>query len=321
MRNLATRRREGEAAPLPRIGVISNPRSHLNKMAMRPSLNLPEAVVIRQAPETNQALWRALLQFAREGVDLIVVDGGDGTVRDVLSAAHHVFRGRLPRIAVLRSGKTNALAMDLDIPEDWTIAQALKAHLAGKVQQRSPLHVHWMNSDHPDQFGFIFGSGAFLRATLLAQKVHRGGWFNGSAVLLTVIWAVLQTIFGGANSPWRRGDPVSISWDGNEISVDRVFMLLASTLRGMPLGIRPFGMVRDGLKFLAVKAPPKSFLRSLLKIQRGGASPKLQRNGYVLRDEDRVVLSMRKGFILDGERFPGGNIVISRGEPVEFVVP
>jgi len=321
LQDLSTRRGEGEFSLLPRIGVISNPRSHMNKQAMRPELNLPEAVVIRQAPETKRALESALNQFARENVRLIVVDGGDGTVRDVLTLAHRIFKGRLPQFAILRSGKTNALAIDLGIPADWTVGEALKAHLAGKVERRSPLQVHWINSSHADQLGFIFGSGIFLRATLLAQKVHRGGWFNESAILMTVIWAILQTMFGKAESPWRRGERMSLSWDGNDIAVGRTFALFASTLRRLPLGIRPFGKERDGAKFLAVKAPPKSFLRSLARLQRGVARERLEQDGYVIRDEDRVIVSMRKGFILDGERFPGGNLVVSRGVPVEFVVP
>ncbi|MDT8871316.1 diacylglycerol kinase family protein [Komagataeibacter rhaeticus] len=44
-------------------------------------------------------------------MDCIVIDGGDGTVSDVLSAVHrHYAPDRLPAIAVLPSGNTNLIA-------------------------------------------------------------------------------------------------------------------------------------------------------------------------------------------------------------------
>jgi diacylglycerol kinase family enzyme len=306
---------------IPRVGIISNFRSHRNSKEPRRPLDLSDAVVVRRVPETREALANAVLQFAREGVDLIVVDGGDGTVREVMSAAHRVYRGHLPRLAILRSGKTNALALDLGIPQDWTLEDAVAAHLANRVVERSPVHVHWTHANHPDRLGFIFGFGAYSRATLLAQKVHKQGWFNGFAVLMTLLWAVLQTFMGGSRGPWTRGDTIRISRDKIDISREKIYLVLGSTLRHMPLGLKPFGRPRDGLKFLAIKAPPRNILRLLLHILRGTTSPRQEEDGHIRQDVDRVFLSIRKSFVLDGERFPGGNLAVSRGTPIEFVVP
>ena len=303
-----------------RIGVISNPRSHANRHGVR-SLDVPEAVVIRHAPTNYAELLSGLRQFAAQGLDLVVIDGGDGTVRDVLTAAHRIFEERMPRFAVLQSGKTNALAMDLEIPREWTIGDALRAHRENRVVTRAPMMVRWLNSDKPDLVGFIFGFGAYVRATLLARRVHAQGWFNSSAVFLTVLRAVLATLMGGPRSPWRRGDLVRVSRDNIDILRERMFLILGSTLHKMPLGIKPFGPERGGLKFLAVKAPPRSLMRFLPAILKGQTPRKLEENGYIRRDADRVFLSIRKGFILDGEHFPGGNLMIARGAPVEFVVP
>src|SRR3546814_18768147 len=57
-----------------------------------------------------------LERIAAEGVDLLVVDGGDGTVRDVISAAPAAFGDRMPRMAILPSGQTNALAPAPGVP-------------------------------------------------------------------------------------------------------------------------------------------------------------------------------------------------------------
>jgi len=316
----APHREPVERVQTPRIGVISNPRSHGNRNGVR-SLDVPDAIVIRHTPQTHAELVNSLRQFAAQELDLIVIDGGDGTIRDVLTAAHWIFKGRPPRFAVLQSGKTNALALDLNIPQDWTIADALRAHQENHVVRREPIRVRWLSSDKPDLFGFIFGFGAYVRATLLARRVHAQGWFNRSAVFLTMLRAVLATALGGARDAWTRGNLVRVSRDDVDILRERMFLILGSTLHRMPLGIRPFGRPRGGLKFLAVKAPPKSILRALPAVLGGRESPKLERDGYIRRDADRVFLGIRKGFILDGEHFPGGNLMIGRGAPVEFVVP
>jgi len=310
----------GGNAQVRRIGVISNPLSHANKDGVRP-LDVPEALVIRHTPRTHEELLATMRQFVAHRVDLIVIDGGDGTVRDVLTAAHRTFHGALPRFAVLQSGKTNALAMDLNVPPDWALADILHAHEQNRVAEREPLIVRWISSDRPDQAGFIFGFGAYVRATLLARRLHKQGWFKARAVFLTISRAVLATMTGGPHTPWTRGNVVRVSRDNVDILRERMFLILGSTLHRLPLGIRLFGRPRGGLKFLAIKAPPRHVLRFLPAILRGTSSTKLEENGYIRRDADRVFLAIRKGFILDGEHFPGGNLMIGRGAPVEFVVP
>jgi len=308
------------ARAVPRVGVIANPRSHRNHGGSRPTA-LPEAVVYKREPSSRNELVSVLTQFANDGVDLIVIDGGDGTVRDVLSVAHMVYHGALPRVAVIPSGKTNALALDLQLPAHWNLGDAIRAHTANRVVDRAPVHVHWNNGAMPDQLGFIFGLGVFSRATILAQRVHRKGMFNGIAVALTVAMALLKSLFGGPHNSWRRGDMARISRNGVEVFAERVYLILGSTLRRLPVGLRPFGRVRDGLKFLTIKAPPRALFRNVLPVLKGKESSQLEADGYLRRDADKVYLSLDRGFILDGEQFPGGSLIITRGNPIRFVVP
>lgn len=306
---------------LPRVGVISNFRSHRNRTERGRRLDLPEAFVIRQAPDGRPALDHAMRQFAQQDIELIVIDGGDGTVREVVSSARAVFGTHMPRFAILRAGKTNALAMDLGIPKDWTLEEVIAAHLDDRVVERAPIHIRWAQGKHPELFGFIFGLGAYSRATMLAQKVHRRGWFNSLAVFITLSWALLQTMLGGARTPWTRGDAVRISRDDHDIVRERLYLLFGSTLRDLPVAVRPFGAPRQGLKFLAVKAPPRNLWRFLPSILTGRRSEWLEENGIFRRDVEHLTVAVRKSFILDGERYPGGNLTISRAAPIEFVVP
>ena len=60
-------------------------------------------------------------------IDYLVVDGGDGTVRDVLTCGAGIFGESWPTLIVLPNGKTNALAADLGLPTNWSLSDAMEA--------------------------------------------------------------------------------------------------------------------------------------------------------------------------------------------------
>jgi hypothetical protein len=151
--------------------------------------------------------------------------------------------------------------------------------------------------------------------------VHKRGGFHNLAVALTLIWSLTCVLLGQRGGSWKRGAMVRLSLDDQDILRERLHILLCSTLHSMPLGLKPFGRPRPGLKFLAIKAPPKSVWRHLPAILAGTESQSLETDGYFRRDTERLLIGLRKGFVLDGEHFPGGNLVVERAEPVQFVVP
>ncbi|MFT3967413.1 MAG: diacylglycerol kinase family protein, partial [Sphingobium sp.] len=257
----------------------------------------------------------------RERIDTIIVDGGDGTVRDVLSLAPRHFTQGLPRMAVVPSGKTNALAVDLGIARRWTVREVLSSLSRWKAVRRSPLEIRYDGAVEPRLRGFLFGTGAFVRATNLAQSVHRAGAFNGLAVGLSLAGAVGQTLFGGPDNVWRKGDAVTLELpDGR--GVEREFyLLLGSTLEKLPLGLKPFGQVRAGLKLLGVDAPPRRMFLSAPALLTGSEREWLSDAGYKRADTDSFRLRIDSGFVLDGETFPGGDLNVTRGAPIDFLVP
>ncbi|MET0238317.1 MAG: diacylglycerol kinase family protein [Sphingobium sp.] len=318
--NAVPRKPVVRSTPLIRVGIISNPRSHMNQRRER-TLAVEEGVVFKRRPNSLAELHNALRSFAAERVDLLVIDGGDGTVRDVLSAATTIFPDGLPRLAILPSGKTNALAIDLQMKPDTTLADLMRAHRENRVVSRTAIDILRDGQSQPSQRGFLFGSGAFVRATELAQRVHRFGWFNGFAVGLSILWAVLQTIFGTAKNPWRIGERITYVKPDNSLTASDFYMILGSTLQRLPLGIKPFGGIRPGLKFVSAKAPPRLLGVAMPQILWGSTSAWLRKAGYAWFDTSVFRLSFRSNFILDGERFPGGSILIRESEPMEFVVP
>ena len=302
-----------------RAGVIHNPKSRHNRGAEPPRAS--DGVLV-EAPRGRKALDETLARFAAAGVDLLVVDGGDGTVREVLTRTPRHFKTAAPALAVLPSGKTNALAFDLDAPRDWTLEAVLDSARQGRFCTRRPLEVIRAGEEAPLVRGFIFGAGAFVRATDLAQRTHRMGAFEEVAVGLTLSVAVFRTLFGGPRSGWRAGEPMQLGFDGDATRDGCVFLLLASTLERLPLGVQPFGPPNAGaLRSLAVEAPPKRLLSVLPQLLSGADAPWLAASGYHQREFERLEVTLDTSFVLDGETFPGGELTLRRGAPLEFVAP
>ncbi|CAN7324322.1 acylglycerol kinase family protein [Phenylobacterium sp. LjRoot219] len=305
-----------------RVGVIHNPRSRRNSSAADPPPRPPESVLV-EAPHSHDELDAVLARFAQQGIDLLVVDGGDGTVRDVMTQAATHFTDGMPTMAVLPSGKTNALALDLGAPRDWPLEAALESARKGRTRPRRPLEVARAGETTPLARGFIFGAGAFVRATDLAQRTHKMGAFEGLAVGLTLGAATFQTLFGGRHSGWRDGEPMRLGFAGQPPKPADVFLILASTLERLPLDVQPFGPPKSGgpLRSLTVRAPPKRLLNALPIVLSGADAPWLESAGYQRRALEHFEVALETSFVLDGEVYAGGQLDVRAGAPVEFVVP
>ncbi|WP_299008178.1 diacylglycerol kinase family protein [uncultured Caulobacter sp.] len=302
-----------------RVAVIRNPESHGNRM--NPPGPTPEGVRLAE-PFGRDALRTVLEDFAREGLDLLVIDGGDGTVRDVISLLPHTFGEDLPLLAVLPSGKTNVLAIDLGTQRDWRLEEALNAarQAEPRIKSRPPLRISWVDGHRPCLQGFFFGVGALVKATNLSQKVHKVGFFHNLAVGVTIATATLGALFGGARDEWREGVPAKLTLDGETQPGEERFAIVATALKRLPFGLKPFGEPREGLKILDVDAPPRKLLKAMPLVLSGKAEPKLESMGYRRRDPQMVGLAGCAPFVLDGEVFEGGELVIALGPALRFLV-
>jgi len=298
-----------------RTGVILNPWSRRNRGVEAHREALPG--VLTAAPRTREGLDEALAAFAAARLDLLAIDGGDGTIRDVLTRAVEHFGDRMPPIAVLPSGKTNALALDLGARLDWTLDQALDAFHAGRITFRAPLEVTRPGAADPFVRGFILGAGVYVMATDLAQRAHHMGAFNSFAVAVTLAAAAGRTLLDGPGSTWRRGAPMRVA----DAEPRLVFLFAASSLKRLPLGIRPFGPPSAELRTLLIEAPPRRLIRALPQLLRGSEAPWLEEYGYRRRVVERFDLALDGRFVLDGEAFPGGELRVTRGPELAFVKP
>jgi diacylglycerol kinase (ATP) len=314
------------ARQIPLVGVIRNRRSHRNGGA--PQEWTGRASLLIEVPERRSELPDILARFAERQVDYIVVDGGDGTVRDVLTCGAGVFGESWPPLMVLPNGKTNALATNLGIPADWSLADALDAGRAGRTKSRRPLVVAQRDNDDAQVRGFVFGAGAYTEAIGLGQDAHDRGAFNAFAVGVTAVWGLLQALFGAEDNVWRRGTSMRLrDSQGRELPHSGIgraherYLLFASTLDRFPAGLRPFGKVVGELRTAVIDNARLGLLLRTPSVFRGKVGEGLRRRGYHVFALDALELEIGERFILDGEAFPPGRYRLSLGPKLRFVVP
>lgn len=294
-----------------RIAVIRNPGSSLNANAgIRPT-GFPTA-----EPRDTTELRAALAEFRAGRAVILMVDGGDGTVREVLSAL--VEMEWSPRLAVLPRGKINLIARDVGLPDHRPDLLARLAAGGGKVERRTLLRL-----DHRDgsSHGLFLGAAAFTKGWELANSsLHPRGLRSAGAVA-----AALALILGrtATDAGLSAGHPLGLIADGEPILDGPCFLLLATTLERLLLGLWPFWGHGDGaLKSLAVAAPPHRLVAALPALARGRPKEWMA-HGYVSRRSTRLDIAGELPVILDGEMFlpAAGRLSLSAGPEMEFIRP
>lgn len=316
----------GSAKAPPLVGVIYNPRSHRNQGQDLDVAALPNVFV--EQPATREEIESALAGFKQQGIDYLIVNGGDGTVRDVLTCGNLVFGENWPDLAVLPKGKTNALNVDLGAPARWSLSAAITAYGSGRRVKRRPLAVQFPNGGRT-LLGFILGAGGFTLGVRAGQDAHRMGAFDSLAVGVTSVWGVLQGLLGSDDNDWRRGAEMTIQLGDEQRTIPRSeygdparrTVMMSSTLEKFPVGIKLFGKLREGLKLVVMDHPRRRILAVFPAILAGWSPPWLAKAGVHHVVTDYYDLQIGDEFILDGEAFPAGNYRVSQGPELSFVVP
>ncbi len=312
---------------LPVTGVLYNPRSHRNRDA---AIIEPDYPVIRvEQPLRRRELKEAMQRFVDSGVELLVINGGDGTVRDALTGGGMVFGDRWPDIAVLPRGKTNALTIDLDMPKQWSLEEAIIAHRDGGRKVRQPMMLTPMDGQELTRLGFILGAGIFLAAIDSGQDAHKFGAFDGLAVAMTTVWGLTQALFGADSNPWRRGSKARILLGEAMEELPHApygdpetrAMIFLSSLSKFPAGMQPFGACPGPLRLAVIDQLRRRLVARMPWVLRGHQAPWMEGAGLHRRGTDRIELDLGDRFILDGEVFQPGRYCVTPGPKLNFVVP
>jgi diacylglycerol kinase (ATP) len=320
VRPLPGRRNDGP------IGVITNPRSHRNRNAPPECRQLEHVTVA--TPMTKDALTQALTRFADSGIDTLIIKGGDGTVRDVLTYGGPIFGDNWPRLMMVPRGKTNALAIDLGLPADWSFDAIMAAIEQGNTLVRHPIVIE-RDWHEPALWGFIFGAGAFNAAIDTGQLAHRFGAFQGAAIGITAAMGLAKAVFGVGSGPWRDSALMRIRGDVDGIElphsgrggIDSRYLALFSTLRRFPIGLAPFREADSDIRFLLLDYSIRRVTARLPMILTGVEAPFYPELGIHRGAGKGFRFDLSDRFTLDGETFGPGRLVMREGPALEFIVP
>jgi hypothetical protein len=315
-----------------KLGVIYNPRATAN-VGRDPLRAIGTPCV---APTTHGELVEALRDFADREVDTIVVSGGDGTVRDVLSALPAAYVGmHEPSIALLPAGRTDLIAADVGAkPREDELARLLAGSRDGTLRThlRPVFRIDDMvapDGELRSVRGLLFGALAFEVATRIGQgEIHATGASHGKAVSMTVLRVLENLLLRGDPDALRRGRPVGMRVDGraDEAGLDaKRALLLVSGLRGdIVVDRSPFwGPALDHeLRYLDVRAPARGVVRafSALMMRR----PWLAGDSWHSGAASTIELDLDTPIVVDGEIFnplPGRPVRLVSDGPTRFVAP
>lgn len=317
-----------------RIGLLNNLRAGRSQVQVARLLNRlgrhPEVMHV----ETSHAaaVPEALGEFAREGVDLLVVNGGDGTLMRVLTEVIGAgeFSERIPMIAPLRGGRTNMSALDLGAQRDPVkglealISAASRDRLHGRIVRRRVLRVQY-GSERRSLYGMFFGLGIIHRGIELTHRVFPKGRAQGVFGATLVTGALLGRLAllrdsGGLLAP----DKLQIVLDGQMQPGGEYTLSMACTLERLFAHMRPFwGEGRGGVRFTSIEAGAHELWKAVPRILAGRPGARLKEcDGYLSRNVNRALIAASCGFTVDGELVdpePGQVISVTATEPVRFV--
>ena len=316
-----------------RIGLLSNPLSGRNRKALpelRALLSGEPAVLWREASTPEEAA-QAMSELAAQGVEVLALNGGDGTVQAALT---FLFNERpfpvLPKLALLPGGSTNMSAYDISGGRR-RLRDSTRTLLGGlrnpqalwNTVDRSVLQVR-ANAEAPPRCGLFFGAGALIQGMEYChQRIHTRGIRDELAPAVTLVRAIYGIL---RREPAFAGSaPIRFAMAGGEPREMRVMLVLISTLERLVLGLRPFWGTEPGaLHFTALRAGPERFLRSLPALLRGRPGRRLTpQAGYHSHNTESIRLWMDGVFSLDGELHRAcadqGPVEISNAGRISFI--
>jgi hypothetical protein len=315
-----------------KIGLISNPGSQRNRRGLQ---EIQQALagnsdVVHVATEACGELDEVLADFARRGVDLLLINGGDGTVQAVLTRLlEKPAFATPPYLAILPRGTANTTAADVGLRGKTAAALshliAANRHggIADHVVERPVLRIENLAGDAP-QRGMMFGGGAIPDAIeLWNREVYGRGLKGGFGMGVTLGAILLGSALGRRSNGVLRPHDIGVTLDGGSESRTDRLLVLATTLHRLILGSRPFwNYDRQPIRYTSIAYPPEHLLRAAPKVLYGWGRGTLPPETYDSKGARRIELRLDAPVTVDGETFqplPGRPVVITAADHARFV--
>lgn len=318
-----------------RIGVITNLTAGRGARDSEKVLELLKSHPDIKSVVTDRStcLRDVIDEFAADEVDLLVVNGGDGTLQRLLTEVlEDSSFEKMPIIAPLRSGRTNSSARDLGINRspvlamdriiDLTKRDAIVSSLAHRDVLRIVLDADGAGRDV--HCGMFCGFGVIDRAIRRTHDRFPDGRAQGAFGGAIMAAGLMTSLAVGRHDPLLDPDAMILHLDNERLAATAYHVVISSTLDRAFLNLKPFwGEGPGAVRITAIAEGAPKMARSLARIVRGKSpSPDGDLPGYVSRNVDVADIETDCGLTIDGELFaaePGRKVRIEALPNVSFV--
>ncbi len=256
----------------------------------------------------------AVKQAALDGVNHVVIEGGDGTVQGVISAflMQSDRFADFPKFTIVPGGMTNQVAKNIGLK-----SSKLNAVRAALKNDLTPYDIPLLNivdRDGRNHAGFLFSTGAMPQITrYTTSQLHRKGIGGSLAVL------------GGILKGMRGNDETLMN--STHIAIDGVHKgdhlgTVITTLPSLILKLDPFWGEGNGpLRTTLVDGKYRHLARNILSIWMGRKHIDRSANGFHSGRYDSLSFDYKGDIVLDGEflSIPSGKFTVRPTRPVTFL--
>lgn len=315
-----------------RLGLVSNARSERNKRGLADvERQLSALGDLRHVLfDDTRPMADLLAELAADGVDVLGINGGDGTVQAALTALLETRPfARQPPVAILPRGMANMTAADVGLR--GSNAQALRRLMVAAesdaierhLVDRQVLRVEGLRDCGP-QRGMFLGAAALCEAIRICKdKVHTLGFKGEVSHAVTLAWLLLNAGLRGLEAVGMHGHEIAVQIDARPLERRQRLLLLATTLDRMVLGSRPFWNA-DGapLRLTTIGYPAVGLVRHAWQVLYGTPQRHLPDNVFLSTGAERVRIEVDSPITIDGQFYmpePGHALEITAAERVRFI--
>lgn len=272
--------------------------------------------------QSHSDLFPLLKQAADDNIHYVLIEGGDGTVRSVMTALLNAYDDNqpLPNVSILPCGTTNQIARNLGLKN----FKDMKTILSGRLSEiEVPLvQIEKRKSSLRNErlFGFLFSSGALPHVSKFAQeKLNKKGVGGGTAV----VGAVFKAVTGNRSDLMppskhkmrgRIQDQTVLKHKGKALGT------VITTLPTLMLGLDPFwGEESAPLRLTWAEADSQKLGRNVASLWMGRKHSR-EHDGFHSHNVDRLNLRTKAPIVLDGDflDLQGEKLKLSASRTVRF---
>jgi len=264
------------------------------------------------------------LDYVPQPAARIYIEGGDGTVSDVISR-YLASDLPLPDVAIVKGGTTNQVAGIMGLASQTT--RGITASLTSTERYIVPLLR--VSSDSLTCHGFVLSTGAIPQVTDRIQAYRNPTSVVGkslSALGMSGVSLVSRAIID-ATKPGSRllqSTPARITadLDNEQLVIDANHLgTITTTLPSLYLGLDPFWGDGPGpLRFTYAEGDANALLPTILGqwIGRQDLS-KLRDRGFSSYNAHSLTFRTHAAVVLDGEPFEASDFTVTATRPVTFI--